>query len=123
MTQLLDSIEDEVELGGWIIEWHACDLFPRGWIDLVIVLRTNSTFLYDRLKSRQYPEVKLQQNIDSEIMEVILSEARESYDAEIVVELQSNEAEDIDSNVKRIEKWIDGWNHVRHGDATTIAMT
>ena len=42
-------------------------------------------------------------------MEVLLSEARESYDAEIVVELQSTEADDIEENVERIGSWIKDW--------------
>ncbi len=74
-----------------------------------MVLRTDSTRLYDRLKARNYPESKLQENLDSEIMEVLLEEARESYDKEIVVELQSNEAEDVESNVERIVIWIENW--------------
>jgi len=74
-----------------------------------VVLRTDSTRLYDRLKARNYPESKLQENLDSEIMEVLLEEARESYDKEIVVELQSNEAEDVESNVERIVIWIENW--------------
>ena len=58
---------------------------------------------------RKYPEIKLQENIDSEIMEVLLQEARESYDEEIVVELQSNSSEEMDSNVDRIEGWLVQW--------------
>jgi adenylate kinase len=54
-VQLLDSIEDEVKQGGYIIDWHACDLFPKSWIDLVVVLRVDSTLLYDRLKARLVP--------------------------------------------------------------------
>ena len=113
--QLLDAIEDDIKQGGCIIDWHACDLFPRSWIDLVVVLRTESTHLYDRLMARDYPEVKLQENIDSEIMEVLLSEARESYDKEIVVELQSNEDDDIEANTERIETWIKNWRHEHTG--------
>ncbi|OBT57962.1 hypothetical protein VE04_00963 [Pseudogymnoascus sp. 24MN13] len=79
------------------------------WIDLVVVLRVNSTILYDRLKSRNYPELKLQENLDSEIMEVLLQEARDSYDEEIVVELTSNTSEEVDSNVARIEAWVAQW--------------
>lgn len=41
--------------GGYILDWHVCDIFPRSWIDLVVVLRADSTVLYDRLKSRNYP--------------------------------------------------------------------
>ncbi|KAI9881369.1 MAG: factor activating pos9 [Pleopsidium flavum] len=107
--KLLDAIEDEVKQGGYIIDWHACDMFPQSWIDLVVVLRTDSTLLYDRLASRDYPEQKLQENLDSEIMQVLLEEARESYDAEIVVELRSDGTEDIENNVGRIETWIKNW--------------
>ncbi|KFY15914.1 hypothetical protein V492_01678 [Pseudogymnoascus sp. VKM F-4246] len=107
--KLLDEIEEDVKKGGYIIDWHACDLFPKSWIDLVVVLRVDSTILYDRLKSRNYPELKLQENLDSEIMEVLLQEARDSYDEEIVVELRSDTSEEVDSNVARIEAWVAQW--------------
>lgn len=42
-------------------------------------------------------------------MEVILEEARESHDGDSIMELQSNSPEDIESNVERIETWIDIW--------------
>lgn len=79
-----------------------------------MVLRTDSTKLYDRLKTRQYSEQKLQENMDSEIMEVLLEEARESYDDEVVVELRSDDADDIETNVERVHTWIKDWkeNHV-----------
>ena len=51
-AKLLDSIEDEVKQGGYLVDWHACDLFPKSWIDLVVVLRVDSTLLFDRLKAR-----------------------------------------------------------------------
>lgn len=59
--------------------------------------------------NRKYPELKLQENLDSEIMEVLLQEARDSYDEEIVVELQSNNAEQMDENMDRIEAWFKQW--------------
>lgn len=48
-------------------------------------------------------------------MRVLLDEAQESYDAEIVVELRSDGIEDIDSNVERIETWIKSWKQ-EHSD-------
>ncbi|KAL0638176.1 factor activating pos9 [Maublancomyces gigas] len=108
--KLLDEIEEDVKKGGYILDWHVCDIFPKSWIDLVVVLRADSTVLYDRLKSRNYPEKKLQENLDAEIMQVILEEAKESYDEEIVVELQSNNSDDIDSNVERISLWLEQWS-------------
>lgn len=58
---------------------------------------------------RNYPEAKLQENLDSEIMEVLLQEARESYDEEMVVELRSDTTEEMDSNLDRIEAWLKQW--------------
>ncbi|KAI9746520.1 MAG: factor activating pos9 [Claussenomyces sp. TS43310] len=107
--KLLDSIEDEVKQGGYLIDWHACEVFPRSWIDLVVVLRVDSSVLYDRLKARGYAEAKLQENLDSEIMQVLLQEARDSYDEEIVVELTSDTSEEMESNVERVESWVRQW--------------
>jgi adenylate kinase len=102
-------MEPEALEGGCIIDWHSCEIFPQSWIDLVVVLRVNSTLLYDRLKARNYAENKLQENLDSEIMEVCLEEARESYDPQIVVELTSDTTEDMESNVERIQGWYEQW--------------
>ncbi|RDA89615.1 hypothetical protein CP533_2980 [Ophiocordyceps camponoti-saundersi (nom. inval.)] len=107
--KLLDAIGADVEAGGCIIDWHACDLFPCSWVDLVVVLRVESTTLYDRLKSRNYSESKLQENLDSEIMDVLLQEAREAFAEETVVELTSNTLIDMESNLDRIKEWVDQW--------------
>lgn len=59
--------------------------------------------------SRRYPEAKLQENLDSEIMEVLLQEARDAFDGEIVIELTSNTTEEMESNLDRIEAWVKQW--------------
>lgn len=50
-------------------------------------------------------------------MQVLLEEARESYDEEIVVELTSDATEDIESNVERIEAWITHWQRINSDNA------
>ncbi|KAK4916883.1 factor activating pos9 [Elasticomyces elasticus] len=120
--RLLDCIENDLEDGGQIIDWHACDLFPPSQIDLVYVVRCDNKLLYDRLKKRGYGEKKLQENMDCEIMEVLLSEAREAYDENMVVELKSESTEDIDSNVERIEQWITNWKK-DHGKGEVKAQS
>ena len=107
--RLLDVIENDLEDGGQIIDWHACDLFPPSMVDLVCVIRCDNKILYDRLKERKYGEKKLQENMDCEIMEVLVQEARDAYDGNMVVELKSEKTEDIDSNVERIDSWIKNW--------------
>ncbi|KAJ2900189.1 P-loop containing nucleoside triphosphate hydrolase protein [Zalerion maritima] len=108
--KLLDAMEDDgVEQGGCIIDWHACELFPQRWIDLVVVLRVESSTLYDRLSARKYAEIKLQENLDTEIMDILLQEARDSYNEEIVVELRSDTPEEMETNVDRIFSWLEQW--------------
>ena len=94
-----------------ILDWHACDIFPERWIDLVVVLRCDTSTLYDRLTARGYTGKKLDENMDAEIMQVLLDEARESYAEEIVVELRSDGVEDVDGNVEGIRIWMGvmGW--------------
>lgn len=107
--RLLDVIENDLEEGGNIIDWHACDLFPPSVIDLVAVVRCDNTILHDRLTARGYSGKKLEENMDAEIMEVLLQEARDAYDEQIVVELRSDQLEDVDSNIERLATWIENW--------------
>jgi len=50
--QVVDELEDVASKGGNIVDFHSCDLFPERWFDLVLVLRTDITVLYDRLEKR-----------------------------------------------------------------------
>jgi adenylate kinase len=61
------------------------------------------------LKARNYSEAKLQQNIDAEIFQELLEEARQAFPAEIVQEMQSNNLEQMDENVERIVQWVEIW--------------
>lgn len=42
-------------------------------------------------------------------MQTVLDDARESYKSDIIVELQSQNTEDLEENVNRIAHWIDSW--------------
>jgi adenylate kinase len=42
-------------------------------------------------------------------MQVLLQEAREAFDEEIVVELTSNSSAEMESNIDRIEAWFKQW--------------
>lgn len=51
----------------------------------------------------------MQENLDTEIMEVLLQEALDAYDEEIVIELRSDTTEEMESNLDRIEAWVKQW--------------
>ncbi|XP_010541351.1 PREDICTED: adenylate kinase isoenzyme 6 homolog isoform X2 [Tarenaya hassleriana] len=104
-----DELEDVMEGGGNIVDYHGCDFFPERWFDRVVVLQTENSILYDRLTKRGYSGTKLTNNIECEIFQVLLDEARDSYREEIVVALQSNTIEDISNNVTSLTDWIRTW--------------
>ena len=109
--KLVDHLEEEmVHPGGRIVDFHSPDVFPERWFKrggLIIVLRTPTAPLYDRLVKRGYSEKKVQENMEAEIMQVVLEEARESYpsDETQVVELASSSVEELESNADRIVAW------------------
>uniref|UniRef100_T1JDR8 Adenylate kinase isoenzyme 6 homolog n=1 Tax=Strigamia maritima TaxID=126957 RepID=T1JDR8_STRMM len=107
--RIIDELEDELSPGGNVVDYHGCDFFPKRWFDIVFVLRTDNTRLFDRLTQRGQSGKKLQDNLQCEIFQTILEEAKDAYPIEIVHELQSNTPEDMDENVEKILKWVEMW--------------
>lgn len=131
--KLLDHIEELISdgagEGGWIIDWHVCDIFPERWADLVVVLLCQDTqVFYERLttdqkaeggEKREYRGKNLQENIDAEIFGVIADEAKEAWPNDgQVVELQSVQAEQIEENAERIWGWCQQWVKDNAGKAS-----
>jgi len=106
---LLDALEEPIAEGGVLLEHHVTDFFPERFFDIVFVLRTSNALLHDRLKQRKYNQVKLQSNLDCEIFQTILDEARECYPEEKVHQLISDTEEQMEQNVGRIKAWIVQW--------------
>lgn len=65
--------------------------------------------VYANRLCRDYPEAKLQENLDAEIFGVLLEEAKDAFDEQMVVELKSEVAEDVEQNCERILQWIQTW--------------
>jgi adenylate kinase len=112
--KLLDILEPLMEEAaqegvGVVADFHVCEMFPERWFDLVLVLRSGTEVLYDRLTKRGYAEKKRSENMTCEIMQLILDEANESYAPAIVHEVQSNTVQDMESNVQRIQDWTKQW--------------
>ncbi|XP_013773338.1 adenylate kinase isoenzyme 6-like [Limulus polyphemus] len=107
--QMINELEDKIADGGKIIDYHGCDFFPQHWFDIVFILRTNSTTLYNRLVARGYRGQKLENNIQCEFFQTLIDEARGSYNNKIVYELPSNTPDDMEDNVEKICQWINQW--------------
>ncbi|CAM8954969.1 unnamed protein product [Rhodiola kirilowii] len=98
-----------MEEGGVIVDYHGCDFFPERWFDCVVVLQTDNSVLYDRLSDRGYTGSKLSNNIECEIFQTLLEEAKESYADNIVVALKSDTVEDMSRNVETLTEWVGNW--------------
>ncbi len=60
-----------------VIDSHLSHLIPKKYVQLCIITTCNLKTLRQRLEKRKWKHVKIQENIDSEILEVCLQEARE----------------------------------------------
>ena len=70
---------------------------------------TCAKFCFFVSSSRGYSEKKLTENVECEIFQTILEEARESYRKEIIHELESNTPDEMETNVDQIEQWMQQW--------------
>ncbi|CAD5226965.1 unnamed protein product [Bursaphelenchus xylophilus] len=108
--KLLDHLEEYFDDlnsdGGLVIDYHACDFFPERWFDYVIVLRCDNTQLYDRLKTRNYSEKKLRDNIECEIFGTIAEEAEDAYKEGIVHQLQNSLPGDLEKNLEMVAELV-----------------
>lgn len=59
--------------------------------------------------SRGYMGSKLTNNIECEIFQVLLEEAKTSYPEDIVMALQSDCVDDISRNVTTMVEWTKNW--------------
>lgn len=73
----------------------------KGPINLIIVLRCHVNILRKRLKSRKYPEEKIESNIEAEIMNILFYDAIELYSGQSVIEV-INDDHSIDETCDRI---------------------
>jgi len=75
---LIDIIKicKDQKVKGIVIDSHLSHYLPKKYVDLCVVTRTDTKKLYSRLKKRKYSKSKIAENMEAEIMEVILDEAR-----------------------------------------------
>lgn len=64
-------------------------------------------FETSKILYRGYDENKIRQNVECEIFQEILNEARDSYKEDIIIELQNNIPNDIETNVSHVKEWIE----------------
>lgn len=88
---------------GIIIDSHLSHYLPKKYADLCIVTKCNLKKLKSRLeKNKKYPKAKVRENLDCEIFDVCLTEAREAGHKTIVID--TTKALNIDKIASKINK-------------------
>ncbi|KAF2922431.1 hypothetical protein DAI22_07g113100 [Oryza sativa Japonica Group] len=109
-----DLVREKSLHDGWDEELE-CHIINEDLVcdELEDVMEEDNSILHDRLTSRGYMGAKLTNNIECEIFQMLLEEARESYKEEIVMPLRSDNVEDISRNVGTLTEWINNWRPSR----------
>ena len=71
---------------GLVIDSHLSHYLPKKYVDLCIVVKCELKELERRLKKKKYSKDKVKENLDAEIFDVCLSEARENKHKILVVD-------------------------------------
>ena len=112
----MDEMEPKMAQGGIIVEHHDTTMFPERWFSLVVVLRCKTESIFDRLTARfrsfflhcisffprGYPQSKVTENVEAEIMGVCEEGARESYQQNIIYTFNNDTLEELEETVTQL---------------------
>ncbi|MFC1755610.1 adenylate kinase family protein [Thermoproteota archaeon] len=96
LIKLIDDSEESL-----VIDSHMAHFLPKDKVDLVIITKCGLKELERRLHEREYPEAKVRENLDSEIFDICLVEAKEK--GHDIIEINT----DKEINIKIIKNKID----------------
>lgn len=104
--RVADRLQELLADGGKVVDFHSCDFMEPSWFAVVFVLRAETHILYDRLAARNYAKEKIQENVQSEIFQVLLDEAVEAFGEDKVVQLKSNSMDDLTANLQTAKQQL-----------------
>jgi adenylate kinase len=88
---------------GIIIDSHLSHYLPKKYVDLCIVTKCNLKVLKNRLKKKKYSKDKIRENLDTEIFDVCLNEAKENRHKIIVMDTTKGIKTHLESFTKLIK--------------------
>lgn len=93
--------------GGNVAEYHCSEVFPQRWFQSVYVVRCDTDTLFKRLEARGYNAQKIQNNVEYEIFQMGLDEAKSSYKPEMVFEVRGDTENDTKDGLKLVSDFLD----------------
>ncbi len=73
----IGRVKKEFSPTGIIIDSHLSHYLPKRYIDMCVVTKCDLKELNNRLRKRKYSKEKIRENLDSEIFDICLNEAKE----------------------------------------------
>jgi len=98
----INNIQKTKAKNGIVIDSHLSHYLPKRYVDLCIVTKCDLKELRKRLKKRKYDENKIRENLDAEIFDVCLNEAKENGHKVIVIDTTKG------INIKAVSKKAGG---------------
>ena len=83
-----------------IIDSHLSHYLPKKYVDLCIITKCNLKILQKRLKRKKYSKSKIRENLDCEIFDICLNEAKEKGHKILIVDTTR------EKNIKNIMRKI-----------------
>jgi len=71
---------------GMVIDSHLSHYLPKKYVDLCVITKCNLKKLKKRLEKRSYSKSKVRENLDAEIFDVCLNEAKENKHNVLIVD-------------------------------------
>lgn len=104
MRRVIGYLRKTTAKGDWIIDSHLAHLLPKGLVDVVLVLRCAPIELEKRLKTRRWPEAKINENIEAELIGLIAWEARQKHDKVYDIDTTSKSVKQVVGIVEKVLK-------------------
>lgn len=95
--------------GNNVCEYHSSEFFPERWFQAVYVVRCDTDVLFKRLEHRGYNAEKIRNNVEYEIFQMSMDEAKSSYKAEIVFEVRGETEKQLEDNLEMVGKFLDNY--------------
>ncbi len=96
----IKKVQNQHSPKGMIIESHLSHYLPKKYVGLCIITKTGLKTLKKRLQNRGYSKEKIRENMDSEIFDVCLNEAKERGHNILIIDTTKT------INIKEIAKKI-----------------
>jgi adenylate kinase len=102
IEQMVEELEDQDFKEDAVIEGHLSHHFP---VDICVVLRCRPDILEERLSGRAYSDRKVEENVEAEKLDIILSEAVRNQETVIEVDTTEKSVEEtVEDILRKIEK-------------------